>query len=67
MDHERKYFVSFFYKNTEGATGFGQTTINFHKKISSKEDITELRRAITEREEFNSIIIINFVELAEDS
>lgn len=55
----REYFIVFVFLNSEGL-GISNITINRHKKITSKTEIEELEKGISEKYNYKNVKIINW-------
>lgn len=56
------YFISYYYAQAN-KTGFGHTHIKRTNRISTDSDVSELREFISEENNFDNCVILNFIEL----
>ena len=62
-----KYFVSYFFKNSENEWGIGNCVLNIERPITGHEDIREVEARIRENARLHSCTLINYKKMCAES
>jgi hypothetical protein len=60
------YFVSYGFKTKDSATGNGNVTAKVNSPIDDCNKITEIENLIKEENDFEDVVISNFILLSEE-
>ncbi len=61
----KTYFVSYNFSTKDGLCGYGNIYFSLDNKITGKT-IREIEKYITKKNDFEDVVIINIMEIADD-
>jgi len=57
------YFVSYFYHDRYGPTGYGQVGLERATKLNTQEEVASVNDFLKKKYDFEKVVILNFIRL----